>query len=167
MQTAKRLALVALFVLAGSTVLQAQTNNASINVTATVQQPINVTGANTLAFGNVLPGVNSTVGVASASAGRFDVTGELGTPVSLSFVLPASLTDGVNLLPIGTWTGNHNTSNAPTGTGFTPANGPATFAATLDAINGTLFVFIGATVTPAVNQPAGAYAGTIQMTVVY
>jgi uncharacterized protein DUF4402 len=166
MQTAKRLALVALFVLAGSTVLQAQTNNASINVTATVQQPINVTGANTLAFGNVLPGVNSTVGVASASAGRFDVTGQASTPVSLSFVLPASLTDGTNLLPIGTWTGNHNTTNAPTGTAFTPANAPSTFAATLSG-TGTLFVFIGATVTPAVNQPAGAYAGTIQMTVVY
>jgi len=111
--------------------------------------------------------VNSTVGVASASAGRFDVTGQASTPVTLSFVLPTNLSDGLgNLLPIGTWTGNHNTSNAPTGTSFTPANGPATFPATLSG-SGALFVFVGATVSPAVNQAAGSYSGTVQMTVVY
>lgn len=168
MQTAKRVTLAALvLVAAGVVTAQAQTNNASINVTATVQQPINVTAANALSFGNVLPGVNSTVGVASASAGRFDVTGQASTPVTLSFVLPTNLSDGLgNLLPIGTWTGNHNTTNAPTGTSFTPANGPATFPSTLSA-TGTLFVFVGATVSPAVNQAAGAYSGTVQLTVVY
>src|SRR5574341_293272 len=168
MQTAQRVTLTALGLLvAGVVTAQAQTNNASIAVSAVVQQPINVTAANPLSFGNVFPGVNSTVGVASASAGRFDVTGQASTPVTLSFVLPASLVDASsNLLPIGTWDGNHNTTNAPTGTGFTPANGPATFAATLSG-TGQLFVFIGATVTPAVNQPAGTYNGVVQMTVVY
>ena len=166
MQTAKRIAVVALFVLAGSTVLQAQTNNASINVTATVQQPINVTGANTLAFGNVLPGVNSTVGVASASAGRFDVTGQASTPVSMTFVLPTNLTDGTNLLPIGSYTGvwSNGAAPSPVGTAFTPS--AVATAATLGATS-NLFVYVGATVTPAVNQPAGVYAGTVQMTVVY
>ena len=168
MQTAKRVTLAAVaLVLAGAVTAQAQSNNASINVTATVQQPINVTAANALSFGNVLPGVNSTVGVASASAGRFDVTGQASTPVTLSFVLPANLSDGLgNNLAIGSYTGNHNTTNSPTGTSFTPANSPATFASTLSG-TGLLFVFIGATVSPAANQPAGAYTALLSMTVVY
>lgn len=169
MQTAQRLTLAVVALALASVSAQAQTNNASINVSAVVQSPINVTAGNALSFGNVFPGVNSTVGVASANAGRFDVTGQTNTPVTLSFVLPANLIDASsNLLPIGSWTGNHNTTNAPTGTAFTPANGPATFAATLsNTVVGQLFVFIGATVTPAVNQPAGTYNGTVQMTVVY
>ena len=168
MQTAKRVTLAALaLILTGAVAAQAQSNNASISVTATVQQPINVTAANALAFGNVLPGVNSTVGVASANAGRFDVIGQVSTPVTLSFILPADLSDGLgNLLPIGSFTGNHNTTNSPTVTGFTPANAPATFGATLSG-TGTLFVFVGATVSPAVNQAAGAYTGSVTMTVVY
>jgi len=142
----------------------AQSNNANIAVTAVVQQPINVAATNALAFGNVFPGVAKTVLVTSASAGSFAVTGQASTPVSMTFVVPASLTSGVNTLPIGTFTGNWNGTNAPTGTGFTPS--AAATAATLSA-TGQMFVFVGATVTPATTQAAGSYSGTLQMTVVY
>jgi hypothetical protein len=144
---------------------QAQTQTASIQATATVQQPINVVGAVNLAFGNVFPGVAKTIAVAVAGAGRFDVTGQASSPVLITFALPTNLTSGANNLPIGTWTGHRNTVNNPTtGTNFTPSAGTtnATFSA-----GGLLFVFVGATVTPATNQAAGAYSGSVTMTVTY
>ena len=141
----------------------AQSQTGSVSALANVQQPIDVVGAVDLDFGNVFPGVNKTIGVAAATAGRFDVTGQSSAPVLISFLLPANLT-GAGNLPIGTWTGNHNIANAPTGTNFTPSAG--TTNSTLSG-TGALFVFVGATVSPAAAQPAGAYSGTVQMTVTY
>jgi spore coat protein U-like protein len=143
----------------------AQTQTATIQATATVMQPINVTGAVNLAFGSVFPGISRTIAVNAAGAGRFDATGQASAPVFVSFTLPANLTSGANNLPIGTWTGHRNTVNNPTtGTNFTPS--AATTAATFSG-TGQLFVFVGATVTPATNQAAGVYNGTIQITVTY
>ncbi len=144
---------------------QAQTQTAGVTATATVQSPINVSGAVNLAFGNVFPGVTKVIAVTAATAGRFDVTGQASAPVLMTFVLPANLTSGTNNLPIGTWTGHHNIANAPAGgTNFTPSAGTtnSAFSGT-----GTLFVFVGGTVTPASNQAAGAYTGTVQLTVTY
>jgi uncharacterized protein DUF4402 len=139
-------------------------NSASMNVTAAVQSPITVVAAANLDFGNVFPGVNKTVAVTDAAAGRFNVLGQAAAPVSLTFVLPTNLTNGGNNLPIASWTGNHNTSATPAGISFTPS--AAATAATLSA-SGQLFVYIGAQVTPAIAQVAGNYTGTVQMTVVY
>src|SRR5512145_2666015 len=83
------------------TALEAQTNNASITATASVQSPINVLGAQQLSFGNVFPGVNKTIAATDlTNAGRFDVTGQASTPVTLSFTLPATLSSGGNTMPI-------------------------------------------------------------------
>jgi hypothetical protein len=151
--------------LAATDPVQGQTQTATILATATVMQPINVVGAVNLAFGSVFPGIASTVAVNAAGAGRFDVTGQASAPVFVSFVLPTNLISGANTLPIGTWTGHLNTVNNPTtGSNFTPSAGST--AATVSGI-GQLFVFVGATVTPAVNQAAGVYNGTIQITVTY
>ncbi|HXF96535.1 MAG TPA: DUF4402 domain-containing protein [Gemmatimonadales bacterium] len=166
MNTALRstLAATALAMLAAGAA-QAQSNNASIQATAQVQQPINVTGARDLAFGNVFPGVSKAIPVTDPNSGRWDVTGQAGANVQLTFNLPATLSDGTNTLPIGTYTAHHNTTNAPTGgTDFTPSAAPT--SAVLSG-SGQLFVFIGATVSPATNQPAGTYSGTLSMTVVY
>src|SRR2546426_7565511 len=85
MYTATRVTMLALgLVAAGAAAVQAQ-NNATINVTAAVQQPIVVTAANALDFGQVFPGVPKGVALASASAGRFTVTGQGGAGVSLAF----------------------------------------------------------------------------------
>ncbi|HXE58367.1 MAG TPA: DUF4402 domain-containing protein [Gemmatimonadales bacterium] len=140
-------------------------NSASITATANVLTPLTVVGAQNLSFGNVFPGLNKTVAVTDAGAGRFDVAGQANANVSLSFVLPSNLSDGSgNLLPIGSWTGEHNTTGTATGANFTPSAG-----ATNTTLSGTgnLYVFIGGQVTPAVNQPAGLYSGSVQMTVVY
>jgi len=163
MYTATRVTILALaLVAAGAATVQAQ-NNATVNVTAAVQQPITVTAANPLDFGTVFPGVPKGVTLASGSAGRFTVTGQGSAPVSLSFVVPANLTFGVsNTLPI-TFIGSWNGINDPAGFGVVFAGATAaTFSGT-----GNLYVFVGGTVTPSVSQAAGAYVGTVQMTVVY
>ena len=147
------------------TALQAQTNNATITATANVQQPINVVGAQQLAFGNVFPGVNKTIAATDlANAGRFDVTGQASTPVTLSFTLPATLSFGANTLPIASFTGVHAQNNTQTGgTAFTPASGANP---TLNG-SGQLWVWVGAQVQPATNQAAGLYTASVTMTVVY
>jgi len=143
----------------------AQSQTGGVTASANVQQPINVVGAVNLAFGNVFPGVSKTIAVTDAGAGRFDVSGQGSAPVLISFVLPANLTSGANNLSIGTWSGHHNTSNSPIGgTNFTPSAGTTNSAF---SAGGSLFVFVGATVSPATNQAAGAYNGTVQMTVTY
>jgi hypothetical protein len=150
--------------LAGFLSLTGTAGAQTINVTATVQVPITVTGAQDLNFGNVIQGVPSTIDATAAAAGRFDVTGSPSTGVNMSFALPTNLTSGANNLPIGSWTGNWSTVASPTGTGFTPSGGST--AATTSA-GGNLFVFVGATVSPGAAQALGAYAGTVTLTVIY
>lgn len=155
---------VAALVLTG-TALQAQTNNASVTATATVQTPINVLGAQQLSFGNVFPGVNKTVPASDlANAGRFDVTGQGSAAVTISFSLPATLSSAGNTMPISSFTGIHALVNTQAlGAAFTPSSG----ATTSLSAGGQLFVWIGAQVQPATNQAAGVYTGSIIMTVVY
>lgn len=142
----------------------AQSNTGSITATAVVQQPISVTGAVNLSFGNVFPGVPATVLLTDAGAGRFDVAGQANAPVTLSFTaLPANLGFGLNNLPVAFTSGYNATNNAAGATSFTPASG----ATTSLSGTGVLFVFVGGTVTPAVNQAAGTYTGTITLQVAY
>jgi len=155
---------VAALVVTGTT-LQAQTNNASITATASVQTPINVVGAQQLNFGNVFPGVNKTVAATDlTNGGRFDVSGQASTPVTLSFTLPASLSSGSNTMPIASYSAIHALLNTQVGgVAFSPAAG----ATTPLSGTGALFVWVGAQVQPATNQAAGVYTGSITMTVVY
>ena len=152
--------------ISGTALVRAQGVNGSITATASVQSPITVTGAQNLAFGNVFPGVAKTVAYSDATnGGLFSVTGQASTPVTYSFTLPANLTSGGNNLPIGSWTGYVNGANSTSGgAAITPASTPA--GSTLSA-SGTLYFFVGATVTPANNLPAGSYTGTVTLTVSY
>ena len=165
MRTASCLTLVTVALMLTGTALQAQTNNASITATASVQTPINVVGAQALSFGNVFPGVNKTVAATDlTNAGRFDVTGQASTPVTLSFNLPATLASGANTMPIVSYSGVHAPDNAQAApTAFAPAGGATP---TLNGA-GALWVWVGAQVQPATNQAAGVYTGSITMTVVY
>lgn len=148
----------------GAAALEGQTS-ANIQATATVLSAVTVAAGNDLQFGNVTPGVNKTLAIADAGAGRFDVTKAGGQGVTLAFTLPANLTDGGNNLPIGSWTGGWNTSATPAGaTAFTPSAAGTNTTATA----GTgISVYVGATVSPGVAQVAGSYSGTVTMSVVY
>src|SRR5919198_2405061 len=157
MRNSTKLTLVVAALVLTSTALQAQTNNASVTATATVQTPINVVGAQQLSFGNVFPGINKTVAATDlTNAGRFDVTGQASTPVTVSFTLPATLSSAGNTMPIVSYTGVHAQNNAQTGgTAFAPASGATP---TLNG-SGALWVWVGAQVQPATNQAAGVYTG--------
>ena len=166
MYTASKAALATLVLaLVAGTTVRAQGVNGSITATASVQSPIAVAGVQNLAFGNVFPGVNKTVAATDlTNAGRFDVTGQASTPVTLSFTLPATLSSGANTMPIDTYTGIHAATSAQTGgVAFNPVTGanPSLSGA------GALFVWIGARVTPATNQAQGVYTANVTMTVVY
>jgi hypothetical protein len=140
-------------------------NSANINATATVLSAITVTAANDLQFGNVTPGVNKTVAITDAGAGRFNVVKAANQGLTLTFTLPTNLSDGTNNLPIGTWTGGWNTSATPVGaTAFTPNAAGTNTAVTAGT---TVFVYVGATVTPAAAQVAGSYTNTVTMSAVY
>jgi len=154
--------LAAILSLAGSS---ARAQSANINATATVFQAMTVTGARPLDFGNVFPGVAAAIPVTAATSGRFDLTGQNGANVNLTFTLPTNLTSGANNLPIGTWTGCTSPTNTTAGcTAFTPS--PSATASGFSGA-GALFVFVGGTVTPAGNQPAGTYTGTVTLTAAY
>lgn len=161
-------ALVAFLSLSAASV-HAQVNSNSISAIADVQTPINVIAGNTLDFGPVLPGVAKAVVVTDATpgtaqAGSFHVQGLASANVNLTFTLPTNLVNGGNNLPIGSWTGEHSSVAAPSASNFTPS---ATPTPTVIGGTGDLYVFLGATVSPASNQPAGVYNGTVAMTVDY
>ncbi|HMV31929.1 MAG: DUF4402 domain-containing protein [Gemmatimonadales bacterium] len=143
----------------------ASAQSANINATATVYQALTVTGARPLDFGSVFPGVAKSIVVSDATSGRFDLTGQASANVNVSFTLPTNLTSGANNLPIGTWTGCTNATNTTAGcSSFTPS---ASATPTAMSGAGALFVWVGGTVSPAANQAAGSYTGTVTLTAAY
>ena len=143
----------------------AQAQSANIQALATVYQPISITGTRDLDFGTVFPGVAKSIGVAAATSGQFQLGGQASGNVNLTFTLPTDLVFGANNLPIGTWTGCTSPTNTTAGcAAFTPS-GTATGSAFSGA--GALWVFVGATVTPAAAQAAGNYTGTVTLTAAY
>ena len=148
----------------GAVTAEAQTS-ATIQATATVLSALTVAAGQNLDFGNVTPGVNKTVGIAAAGAGRFDITKAATSGVTLSFTLPTDLVSGGNNLPIGSWTGGWNTSATPAGaTTFTPSAAGTNTAVTAGT---ALTVYVGATVSPAAAQAGGTYTGDVTLSVVY
>jgi hypothetical protein len=166
MSTACKLALAfAAVAFAGASVAQAQVSG-SIAANATVQTPLTVTGANSLDFGNVFPGVNKTIDAVTggASSGRFDVAGQGSAQVNIDFILPTNLVNGGNNLAIGSWTAaRFGTNTQASGVSFNPTGTETT---NLDAA-GTLFVWLGGQVSPTAAQVAGLYTANVTMTVAY
>jgi hypothetical protein len=145
-------------------VASANAQSTTIQATATVLSAITVTGTN-LAFGNVTPGVNKTIAITDAGAGKYAVTKAGASSVSLTFTLPTNLVSGSDNLPIGTWTGGYNnTADVPgSATAFTPSATPTV----VPSGGASLWVYVGATVSPAAAQAAGSYAGNVVMSIAY
>ncbi len=165
MHTATKVAVLALaLVAAGATTAQAQ-NNATMNVTANVFRPITVAADRNLVFGNVFPGQGAQgMALGSPAAGHFSITGEPSASVSMAFVV-SPLSQGANTLPL-TLNATYNTVDNAAGTSIVTFVAPT--ATTLSGgASGQLFVYVAGTVTPAANQVAGNYSGTIQLTVIY
>jgi hypothetical protein len=161
MRTARLAALAAL--LAVPAVVTAQ--SATVAATATVVTPLVVTGTAGLAFGNVFQGVNKTVLFSDATSGRFSITGFGTSQVAMTFTLPTTLASGANTLPIDTYDIRYNGTNATAGatamtvTSGTPVN--------QNLVAGSLFLFVGGRVLPAVGQIQGTYSGNIVLAAAY
>ena len=137
-----------------------------IQAQAVVLAPLTVTPAANLDFGNVIPGVNSTLLPSDANAGRFDVAGAGVLQVTLDFTtLPNQLTTGGGAtMPITYAAGSAAYAATPAGT-QTTFDPSAT--ATTNLVAGALSVFLGGTVQPAFSQAAGSYAATVTLQVAY
>lgn len=155
----------AAFALPGGVAAQAS-NQGIITATAEVQTPLTVSFIQDLDFGNVLPGVNKTIAPGDGADGRLQVAGASGYQVSLDFgTLPTALLSGGNNLPIsfGAGSAGHGTTSGSVGSLFNPGTGAN---ANLSA-SGNLFIFLGGTVSPAIDQAAGTYEADITVTVDY
>jgi hypothetical protein len=153
---------VAFFSLAAST---AQAQSGNIQATANVLASISVVEGRDLDFGNVTPGVNKTVALTDATSGRFDATGAASAGVVVTFTLPANLVNGGDNLPIAGWTGCWNTANDASA-GCAAANMGGSTNGSFSA-GGLLYVFVGATVSPAPAQAVGTYSADVTMTLSY
>lgn len=169
MRLLQRVSAVMLAGLSVASMAAAQTSG-SINVNAGVRQAITITPGQDLDFGIVIQGTPSTIASTASAAGRFDATGTVNSNVNVTFTLPTNLINGVNNLPIGTWTGCYNQTAAVNSSGCTAiANMSGTTATSFGNVAGTgrLWVFVGATVTPAAGQVVGAYTNTATLTLTY
>ncbi|MFQ5618409.1 MAG: DUF4402 domain-containing protein [Rhodospirillales bacterium] len=135
----------------------------SIEVTATILEPISISSSADLDFGTMLTtGTAGTVTVTPAgarssvnvdlfggipSAASFDVTGEPGAAYAITLPSSATLTSGGNTMTVDTYT--HDAGAAPTLPGGS------------DTFN------VGATLNVGGAQAPGTYSGTFDVTVNY
>jgi Domain of unknown function (DUF4402) len=146
----------------------------SVGIDATVIGPaLTVTTLSNLDFGSVLKGVATTVQPTAAGAGAWQVQGSKNADVSITFVLPAVLTN-IQALPGSTmpvsfgatsarW--NRATNNVAGAAAFDPSAG--TTGKLGPTANPFLYIWIGGTVSPAAAAKPGVYTGTIIVTIAY
>ena len=133
------------------------------NSTPPRRAAVSVTALRNLDFQDVLPGVNQSIGIAEATSGKWRIQGDASTSVAFSFPgLPATLTDGVNTIPIvysATDAAYHTSDDPASATTFDPSVG----ASALLSAAGELYVWIGGTVQPSEVAIAGSYNATITL----
>ena len=131
-------------------------------------RPIRAQGVRSLVFGTVLPGVPRTIPRTDPmNSAQFRLTGRRFSTVQLSFALPSAMIGPLGATMPLSFGGNDGgysvTESVSRQVGFDPR---APFLATLSK-TGRGSVFLGGTVQPVVAQRAGAYSGTVTLTVAY
>jgi spore coat protein U-like protein len=161
------LAVATLALVLASPATAQSTANASIQALAFVQgvAPITATGVNDLDFGIVLAGTPTSPTSLASQAGRWDITGEPGAPLTASLTLPLTLDGAGGSIPISfsATDGLHWNPFPTTSTTFDP-NIP--YLTNLDG-SGNLTLGISGTVSPPAATTTGNYTGTITLTVSY
>lgn len=147
---------------------QGMAQSATTSASGTVLEPLTVS-ATALSFGSeIFPGINESVAKTAPESAQFDISGEAGKEITATLTLPTELAGGTTPLPItfSTTDGSHATASTEqsSATDFDP-NGALT--TTLEAATGELFIWLGGTVEPASDQPAGAYTADITLDTVY
>lgn len=163
----------ALALAVGAFANDSQAAQATAQGTGTVIQPIAITKAADLSFGEFAPGAGGTVTVStsgartgsgvilstigsSPTAAKFDVAGEADATYSITIAPDTSLSDGAtNTMALATFSdltgGNATTGNVASGT----------------LTGGAESIYVGGTLTVGASQVAGTYTGNIVVTVEY
>jgi hypothetical protein len=118
-----------------------------------------------LAFGTITSGVTTSVTKTSASAAQFRFTGSFPLGGSFSLTLPTVLTGPGAAIPItfGATDGQRSTTNNPaTGSSFDPRT---TQTVGIVVLSRTEYVWLGASVSPPLNQKPGTYSASMVLTV--
>jgi uncharacterized protein DUF4402 len=147
------------------------TASGSLPIAAVVASPLSLTITHPLDFGKLLTSTSKTVVSNTAAGGRFELSGEGGSNITVTFLVPSSIspTSGAPI-PVTAW--NYMVSDTPSfgGTAVTFASGtgvavPATFHA--DPGSTRMYFAVGATVTASSTAVMGAYTGVGTITVSY
>lgn len=165
MKTTSKMGLVlAVVAAAGVLPTMARAQTATLQATAVVQTALTAAGTRALSFGAAFPNTTRTIPTNSASAGYFTLNGQNGGEVSITFPsLPTDLDNGGVLLPV-TFTSAWATTLAGTQTAIASMSSPT--LQRLDASAGTMFVFVGGSVSPT-TQAAGTYTATVTLNAAY
>jgi hypothetical protein len=118
-----------------------------------------------LVFGTITSGTTTSVNKASVNAAQWSISGGFILGGTFQLTLPLALTGPGAALPItfSTSDGLRNTSNNPTtGTTFDPRTVQTISVAPFGT---TVYVWLGASVSPPTNQTPGNYTGTVVLTV--
>jgi hypothetical protein len=124
-----------------------------------------VTTLRNLAFGTITSGTTTSVDKTSVSAAQWTFSGRFPTGGTFELTLPTTLTGPGPAISItfGTSDGLRNTTNNPaTGTTFNPHNVQTIPISLLET---TVYVWLGGSVSPPLNQTPGTYNGTVVLTV--
>jgi len=125
-------------------------------------------GSQNLDFGALISGVPTTIlRTDTRSAGRFDLRGDRQAEVRIDLTLPVALTGpGGRTLPLqfGPADGGYNTAN---NVGSSQAFDPQAPLIARLGNSGRLYIWLGGTALPAVNQVSGTYTATVTLTAAY
>lgn len=146
---------------------QVNAQSATVQAEGEVLAPLSVTGTN-LSFGTeILPGLELSVARTEAGAAQFDITGADSKEITVDFTLPTELTGAGDAIPItfGSDDAGYATTDDQAGAAAHDPSG--TLTTTLDATAGTLFVWLGGTISPAETQAAGSYSADITVDTAY
>ena len=149
---------------------EAQTSGTSaIVATATVTNlrsvALTASGVHDLEFGTVTPGVIQAPPAATDGA-RFNVVGEPNAPVTVTFILPATLTNASSQVALINFNGSDGIQWTTFPTSNVRFDPRASYLTTLDA-TGLLVVGLLGSVRAPETAVAGMFAGTITLTVSY
>jgi hypothetical protein len=128
---------------------------------------VNVRGVRGLTFGTVVPGIPSQIlRTDPLNSGQFEIQGPRFWLIRLTFILPAVLNGPAGAtLPLSFATNDAGYSFNNT-IGNQIAFNPHQPYTTIILFGGRSGVFLGGTASPAAGQRAGAYTGTVVLTVV-
>lgn len=131
-------------------------------------RPLSARGLQDLSFGDLIPGVSTTVlPTDPVSAARIEIRGQGRSDVLVDFLLPPELSGGGGAavpLDFPAGSGGYSRDESVEGqTSFDPNSAPVV---TLPS-NGRGTVFLGGTAAPPAATPAGTYSATLTLTLSY